>query len=263
MMAEAPSAAHARPFGPVERNSCGAGGHPRGSVRPMMLAEDLLLLLTDDDTGKLAASGTEVDMALGGALLIELALTGRVDVAGPDDRVREGRLVVRDPGPTGNGLLDEALATVAQKEGKKPQSVVARLGKGARVRLYERLAEGGILRAAEGRVLGIFPTHRWPAENTAHEASVRAGIVTALRNGTTTDPRTGGLISLLLALSAVHKAVEPSSVGLSKREMNANAKRIAEGDWAAKAVRAAIDSMSAAVIAAPSSATVLGGSSGS
>ncbi len=48
----------------------------------MLLAEDLLLLLTDDDTGKLAASRTEVDLALGGALLVELALMDRVDVAG-------------------------------------------------------------------------------------------------------------------------------------------------------------------------------------
>jgi hypothetical protein len=102
----------------------------------MMLAEDLLLLLTDDETGKLATSGTEVDMALGGALLIELALTGHVDVAGPDQRVREGRLIVRDPNPTGNSLLDEAVTVVARNEGKKPESVVARLGKGTRVRLY-------------------------------------------------------------------------------------------------------------------------------
>jgi Golgi phosphoprotein 3 (GPP34) len=229
----------------------------------MLIAEDLLLLLTDDDTGKLAASSTEVDVALGGALLVELALTERVDIAGSDERVREGRLVVRDPSPTGDGLLDGALATASQKEGKKPQSVVARLGKDARGRLYGRLVEGGLLRAEEGRVLGIFPTHRWPSEDAAHEASVRAGLVTALRNGTTTDARTGALISLLLALKAVHKAADPGSVGLSRREMNANAKRIAEGDWAAKAVRQAIDSMNAAVIAATSSAAVLGGSSGS
>jgi hypothetical protein len=45
--------------------------------------------------------------------------------------------------------------------------------------------------------------------------------------------------------------------------MNASAKRIAKGDWAAKAVRQAVDSMNAAVIAATSSAVVLGGSSGS
>lgn len=228
----------------------------------MLLAEDLLLLLTDDGTGKLAVSSTEVDVALGGALLVELTLMHRVDVAGSDERVREGRLVVRDRDPTGDDLLDEALAIVGQKEGKKPQSVVARLGKRARARLYERLVAGGVLRAEDDRILGVFPTHRWPSNDAAHESSVRAELVTSLREGVTTAPRTGALISLLLALRAVHKAVDPASVGLSKKELNANAKRIAEGDWAAKAVRQAIDSMNAAVIAATSSAVVVGGGGG-
>jgi Golgi phosphoprotein 3 (GPP34) len=229
----------------------------------MLLAEDLLLLLTDDDTGKLAVSSTEVDVALGGALLVELTLMHRVDVAEPDERVHEGRLVVRDRDPTGDRLLDEALTIVGQKEGRKPQSVVTRLGKRARVRLYERLVEGGVLRAEDDRILGIFPTHRWPSNDATHESSVRAGLVTALREGATTDARTGALVSLLLALHAVHKAVDPGSVGLSKKELHANAKRIAEGDWAAKAVRQAIDSMNAAIIAATSSAVVVGGGSGS
>ena len=115
----------------------------------------------------------------------------------------------------------------------------------------------------ETRILGIFPTHRWPAKDAAHESSVRAGLVSALRAGATADARTGALISLLLALRAVHKAVDQGSVGLSKKELNANAKRIAEGDWAAEAVRQAIDSMIAAIIAATSSAVVVGGGSGS
>jgi hypothetical protein len=229
----------------------------------MLLAEDLLLLLTDDNTGKLAASGTEVDVALGGALLVELALTDRVDVAGADERVREGRLMVRNASPTGDGLLDEALTLVVQLEGKKPQSVVARLGKRARVRLYERLVESGVLRAEAGRVLGIFPTHRWPSNDAAHESSIRTALLTALREGATEEARTAALISLLLALNAVHKTVDPDSLGLSKTELKQNAKRIAEGDWAAKAVRQAIDSINAAVIAATSSAVVVGGGGGS
>lgn len=218
----------------------------------MLLAEDLLLLLTDDDTGKLAASGTEVDMALGGALLVELALLQRVDVAGSGERVREGRLMVRDPSPTGDVLLDDALAVVRQKEGKKPQGVVARLGKGTRVRIYERLAGAGVLRADADRVLGIFATHRWPSQDAAHESMVRNEVITALRDGVTTAPKTGALISLLLALHAVDKAVDPVSVGLSKKELNTNAKRIAEGDWAGRAVRQAIDSMYAALVAVTS-----------
>jgi hypothetical protein len=43
--------------------------------------------------------------------------------------------------------------------------------------------------------------------------------------------------------------------------MNASAKRIAEGDWASDAVRHAIDSMNAAVIAATSSTGHFGGGS--
>jgi hypothetical protein len=113
----------------------------------------------------------------------------RVDVAGRDERVREGRLVVRDPGPTGDGLLDEALTLVGQKEGKKPQGVVARLGKRARIRLYERLVDGGVLRAEDDRVLGTIPMHRWPSKDAAHESSVRAGLVTALREGATTEAK--------------------------------------------------------------------------
>jgi hypothetical protein len=75
------------------------------------------------------------------------------------------------------------------------------------------------------------------------------------------DPRTGALISLLLALNAVHKAVDPAAAGLSQPEMNTRAKRIAEGDWASGAVRRAIDSMHPAVIAATSSAVIPGGGS--
>ncbi|HEX5967237.1 MAG TPA: GPP34 family phosphoprotein [Intrasporangium sp.] len=229
----------------------------------MLIAEDLLLLLTDDDTGRLAASGTEVDVALGGALLVDLTLTGRVDVAGANEPVREGRLVVRDATPTGDAVLDEALATIGQREGRKPQNVVVRLGKGVRATLYGRLAEGGLLRAEKGRILGIFPSERWPAEDANHESSVRAGISSALREGRTSDARTGALISILLALRTVHKVMEASSVGLSKQELKASAKRIAEGDWAAKAVRQAIDSTSAAIIAVTASAAAATGGGGS
>lgn len=225
----------------------------------MLIAEDLLLLLTEDDTGKLVADGTNTDAALGGALLAELALMQRVTIAGPDERVQEGRLIVRDAGPTGDDVLEDALAAVGHKEGKKPQSVVAALGKHARARLYERLTEAGLLRSEEDRILGVFPTHRWPAEHTEHEAAVRAELVSALRHGGTKDARTGALVSLLLALKAVHKAVDPDSVGLSKRELNASAERIAEGDWAGKAVRSAINSTEMAVVLAATSSRGVGG----
>jgi hypothetical protein len=146
-------------------------------------------------------------------------------------------------------VLDEALATLGHKEGKTPQSVVAALGKRIRPRLYERLAEGGLVRAEQGRIFGIFPVHRWPAEHADHEMAVRADVLTALRHGVTADVRTRALISLLRALKAVHKAVGSESLGLSKRELNERAERIAEDDWVGKAVRSAINSEDAAIYA--------------
>jgi hypothetical protein len=231
----------------------------------MLIAEDLLLLLTADDTGTLAVRGANMKMALGGALLADLALMHRVDLAGPDERVKEHRLIVRDASATGDNMLDQALATVSHKEGKKPQNVVAALGKRTRMRLYERLADAGLLRAEKGRVLGIFPTRRWPAVQTGHEASVRVSLVTALRTGETTDARTRALVSLLHALKAEHKAVAPDSVGLSKPELKASAKRIAEDDWVGKAVRSAIDTQTAIIAssAAASSSSHGGGGGGS
>jgi hypothetical protein len=216
----------------------------------MLLAEDLLLLLTDDETGKLVVSGSEADIALGGAQLVELSMSGHVDL---DDRKR---LVVRDSTPTGDDLLDRALATITDREGKKPSSVIGPLGKKLRDALYERLTSAGVLRAEEGRVLGVFPAKRWPAASAEHEAAVRRGMTSALVQGTTPEPRDAALISLLHALRSTHKVVDPKQHDLKRKELDRRAKDIAEGDWASKAVRQAVDEMMAAVTVAVSAATV-------
>lgn len=226
----------------------------------MLIAEDLLLLITDDDTGRLVVSLNEVDVALGGAMLVELAALDRVGIAEPGGRVRKGRVEVLDKTPTGDPMLDAALATIVAKEGKRPQDVVTALGKKQRETVYGRLVEAGILRAEQGKVLGVFPTKRWPAEDAAHEEEVRAAVVTALRNGLAGDERTAAIVSLLHALKGVHKAVSPAATGLSKREQNANAKRIAEGDRTSAAVRKAIDATNAALVAATSAGVVGSGS---
>ena len=216
----------------------------------VLIAEDLLLLLTDDRTGKLLVAANQADIALGGALLIELALAQRIDLAAEDGIVRKGRLLVKDAGPTTDLLLDEALRQVAAKQGKTPKNVAAALAKGVRARLHDRLAERGLLHEETAKILGILPSRRWPSSDTTHEDSVRALLAAALRTGSTDDARTAGLVSLLHALRAVTKVVDPARLGIGKREINANAKRIADGDWASAAVRTAIDAMLAAIVAA-------------
>lgn len=148
------------------------------------------------------------------------------------------------------------MVRLGKKKGKKPKDVVPILGKGLRDRLHARLVDRGLLRAADCKLLGIFPRHRWPANDASHEDSVRALLTDALRAGATDDVRVGALVSLLHALKAVSKILDPVAVGTTKQEMEANAKRIAEGNWGSEAVRKALDEMMAAVVAATTSTTV-------
>ncbi len=85
----------------------------------MLIAEDLLLLLTDDSSGQLSAPAYEVEVMLAGANLVELALMGRVDYSREAKSIRflgtwwDGwavdRLIVADRSRTGDAVLDEAL----------------------------------------------------------------------------------------------------------------------------------------------------------
>ncbi len=221
----------------------------------MLLAENLLLLVTDDASGRLSAPGAQVDAGLGGANLVELTLLGQVDVSGEQDQGRRGRIVVRDPSPPGDDVLDAALRILVERQGSKPSAVIRPLGKNLRPALYQRLATSGVLRAGQARALGIFPRRTWPAQDPSHEAEVRQLVTQALVQTAAPDERTAALIALLHALKCEHKVVDPRPYQLSRRQLRARAAEIAQGNWASEAVRKAIDEMIAAVAAASAAAT--------
>ncbi|WP_020577645.1 GOLPH3/VPS74 family protein [Actinopolymorpha alba] len=218
----------------------------------MLIAEDLLLLLLDDNTGRPLADSTKVQYALAGAVLLELALQGRVDVAGPDEEVRKGRLVVRDRSPLGSPVLDDALELLDHRGGRKPADVIRPLTKGLRDRLLNDLAERGILQRQEGRILRVFPTTTWPARDSSHEDTLRARLHGVLVQGLTPDGRTSALVSLLTAIDVVPKIVDAPD----KRALKRRAKEVSEGAWAAEAVRRAVEAVQAAVVTAVMAATV-------
>jgi hypothetical protein len=218
----------------------------------MLLAEDLLLLVTDDATGRLSvsgelAAGELVDAGLAGANLVELTLPGKVDVSGEQDQGRRGRIIVRDPSPPGDEVLDAALRILVKRQGRKPSAVIRPLGKKLRRVLYQRLADSGVLRAERRRVLGIFPTRTWPAKDPRRKVEVRQQVTQALVGTAAPDERTAALIALLHALRCEHKVVDRRPYQLSRRQLRARAAEIAQGDWASEAVRKAIDEMIAAV----------------
>jgi hypothetical protein len=211
-----------------------------------LIAEDLVLLLLDDESGKFT-NATYLDTGIGGALLIELALAETVDVVKGSGMWARAKVRPTGLAAPSDPVLAEALSVIAEKE-RTAEDLVGRLGKRRHDQLLDRLRERGIVEAREDRVLGLIPRRRWPSVDSTHEAGVRRELGDVLVRGVTPAERTAALISVLSALDLAHKVVDRESA--PAREIKKRAKEVAEGEWAAKAVRDSIAAAQAAVAAA-------------
>jgi hypothetical protein len=221
-----------------------------------LIAEDLLLLLLEDDTGKL--TGTSYPQpALGGALLIELALVEAVAVEEKKGLWKSAKVRPTTAVPD-DAVLRAGYDLVAEKE-RGAQDLVDRLGKGLKEQLADRLVERGVLERRDDKVLGMFPRTRWPAADRTHEDQVRRSLTAVLVSGAEPDQRTAALVAVLSAIDKAHKVVDHQ--GMSSRDVRKRAKQISEGAWAAKAVRDAISASVAAIGAVAAGAAAAGAAS--
>lgn len=225
-----------------------------------LIAEDLLLLLMDDVTGRLAASSYARPL-FGGALLVELALDEAVEVEEKRSMWHSAKVSTRQgaTGTTADPLLAHAWTTVAERP-RTAQDLVNRLGKGVREELQARLVVRGILERRETKILGLFPSTTWPAADQRRESEVRQQLQACLVTGLTPDPRTAALVALLCSIDHAHKVVARGE--LSNGEVKRRAKAIAEGAWAAKAVRDAVAASQAAITAAVMASTTAAAAGG-
>jgi hypothetical protein len=201
-----------------------------------MLAEDLMLLLLDETDGRVLAGSTEVENALAGAVLLDLVNGSHVGF-GPDGKKLQRLSRSGDP------FLDRALSRLDKPA--KPQRAVERLRHNVRNDVMQRLADRGVLRLEKRKVLGVFPTTSWVIIDPGSGERVRNEVGAVLLGRREPDARTGALISLVYAVKAVHKVVEGD-----RRQLNARAKKISEGDWASAAVKDAVRAVQAAAVAA-------------
>ncbi|MCW2805723.1 MAG: hypothetical protein JWN06_3940 [Propionibacteriaceae bacterium] len=223
----------------------------------MLIAEEFLLLCLDDDAGTRLLSGEKIDPALGGAVLAELVLLNRVGITTETDRWgRRGRVSVISAEPTGDSELDSALRSIAASGGKRAKDLISsmsfrRITKGLRDRLLARLAAAGVLSRQADTVLAFIPRTVWPTVDPTPEQEVRRRLHSALVDGLTPNERTVILICLLQATGHLAKVVPTED----RKLLKARAKALSEGEWAAKAVKQAIDE----VYAATASVAVAGG----
>jgi hypothetical protein len=181
------------------------------------LAEELLLLAYDDESGKATGSQIGLDLAMAAAVLVELALAGRVVYV---DRM----IMVRDATPTGVWIIDEVLARVAADSPHTPASWLQRLRHGLRDRVLADLCARGVIRDVDETTMDFIHLHRYPTVDATVEAAVRARLYKALTTDEVPDERTAALATLAAAarmtpalgltgndLAAVHRRLEQIS----------------------------------------------------
>jgi hypothetical protein len=156
------------------------------------LAEELLLLAYDDQTGKATGSRIGLDLGMAAAVLVDLALAGRIAYV-------SGNIVVNNPTPIGDPIADLVLAKAAASEPHTPAQWVQRLRHGLRNRVLEDLIARGVVRDVDETQLEYIHVHRYPTADPAYEAEIRKRLADALISDAPPDERTAALATLLIA----------------------------------------------------------------
>ena len=185
----------------------------------LRFAEEItLLMLNDEDGGFVRVPGWSMQCAFVGAVLMDLALENRIDT---DLR----RLVLIDPTPVGDDLLDPTLALIAQAtETHDARHWVDHLADRAeefREGALARLVERGILRREDDRFLWVFQSRRYPVIDGEAEREVKLRIMEVLFSNEIPDPRDIVLICLVDACGILREL-------LSARELERASERIGQ-----------------------------------
>ena len=215
----------------------------------LALADELLLLALDDESGDRTRS-TELEPALGGALLLDLALRRRVGVA-------DHEVVVLDASPTGDSLLDSLLARIRGERPRSAKHWVVAAQKGVRAVVGDRLVAAGVLRREGHRAFGLFPVTRLPSSDPVPEAGVRARLDDVVLRGDAADERTAALAALV-HVTGLQKTIYPHESREDRRTTKARLSELAEGEWAPTAVRGAVQDIQTTLAAVVISVTMTG-----
>jgi Golgi phosphoprotein 3 (GPP34) len=201
---------------------------------PETLAEELLLLAYDL-RGKCRIGPVELDCGVGGAMLSELRIAGRLRLDGT-------ALAVADAEPVGEPILAGLLAEIAASpRSRTPQEWITRLrATDHQQRLLARLADRGqvaVDRHRLHRTLGVFVETRYPVRDIVGLWEAQQRVVAAVTTAAPADARTLAL-GALVATAGLGKAVFSTSGNW--RTLRDRMRALTEDDWIAEAVRRAL-----------------------
>ena len=216
-----------------------------------LIVEDVLLLMLDDEYGIPAGAGT-LHHTLGGAVLVELALLGRVQAEGGQAWFKGTKVVAAGDGALPDPLLQSAYDSIAARP-RQVQTLLVTIGSELWKPVTERLVQRGLLRREHKRFLGLFPTTSLPAADIGYESSLRERMSAVLEHGEEPDARLAAIIALISA-SGTLPSLDP--VPKWSGAVATRAKELEQGNWGAAAVSSAVIQVAASFSAA-SAATVV------
>ena len=184
----------------------------------LRVVEEILLLVLDADNGDIRHTFPMHSraVAFAGAALMDLALERRIDTD-PE------QLVVSNPTPMGNDLLDPILADIA-RDGQSHSTRdtafwLSELSKGSdeiREKALARLIERGILEADTGGEVylspGVSRARRYRTANGETTEEVQLRIMRALFSDDIPDPRDVVIISLASACGVFESILSPDEL---------------------------------------------------
>lgn len=212
------------------------------TVDSTTLAEDLLLLLYQPDSGTIAGENT-LFYVLAGAVLADLALDERVTTT----TTRMGSVSVE--AVVGRAPSDDIMRTAWDYVSDRPravQTVLAGIGHTLRQPLLERLIARGDIREERRKVLGLFSTTALVDGGNGRRAGLLEDVRDALVERTEPTPRVAALAALIWAsgtLPQFHAEIPWNS------SVIARAQELESGSWGAGAAAEAVQRTMNAIIA--------------
>lgn len=209
---------------------------------PLTLAEQLLLLALDDESGKLLPlPERSFDYALAGAVLADLTRVGRLKVSGDSIEILNTE-PVQSPAED-FGLLELEQAVVQSLRGAL--SHLAADVNGLRNRLTSQLVEKGVLSKQQQDFLWVFHFSRYPLADKAAENAIKQRLRNRILMSEIPATESDHLLIALLHVCQLEKLILSDS---ERREQADRIAAIARHDRIGSAVQACLDEIQKALM---------------
>ncbi len=181
------------------------------SINKLTLAEELLLITLDDESGLLldSISPFKNHLAIAASLIMELTLKGNIDLDAK-------KLFVVSSVETGIPILDMALAEIVAEETPLVTTEwlkrFAKRGEDLSNQIIDSLVAKGLMEIVDRRLFWVLKTRSYSATSGIEEREVKSRIMFLLNSNEIPDPNDVLLVGLLKAVGIFNLLLSASEL---------------------------------------------------